>query len=91
MNKKVLWEKYNDSEIIKINLFNDDIQSFISEREMLSYMDWIKFKNCFVYNRHLSDKNSLTSQIISLSRCKKAYTRNDLNICFDSIYQLFDK
>ena len=37
-------------------------------RETLSYMDWINFKNNFVYNQNSSDKKSLISQIMSLSR-----------------------
>ena len=40
----------NEIKIIKIKVKN---------RETLSYMDWITFKNHFVYNGNLSDKNSL--------------------------------
>ena len=47
-------------------------------RETLSYMDWINFKNNFVYNQNLSDTKSLKLQIMSLSMCIKAFTRTNL-------------
>ena len=37
----------------------------IKNRETLSYIDWLNFKNCFVYNQNVSDKKSLKSQIES--------------------------
>ena len=50
----------------------------IKNRETFSYMNRIKFKNYFVYNRNPSDVKLLISQIMSLSRCKKSYTRKNL-------------
>ena len=50
----------------------------IKNRDTLSYMDWMIFKHYFVYNRNLSDKKSLLTQILSLSRFKKVSTRKKL-------------
>ena len=64
----------------KIMLFKGKIKN----RDTLSYMDWMIFKNYFVYNRNLSDKKSLLTQILSLSRFKKVSTRkNCLNNLWD--------
>ena len=46
------------------------IKTNVKNRETLLYMDWIIFKDYFVYNRTLSDKLLLLNQILSLSRCK---------------------
>ena len=49
-------------------------------RETLSYINWINFKNHFVYNQNLNDEHILKSQIESLLKCKKTSTRNNLFI-----------
>ena len=54
------------------------LKSKIKNRETFSYMNRIKFNNYIVYNRNSSDEKLLISQIMSLSRCKKSYTRKNL-------------
>ena len=56
----------------RIVCFKDKIKN----RETINYIDWVNFKNFFVYDQNLSNKTLLKSQIKSLSKRKK--TRNNM-------------
>ena len=42
------------------------IKRKVKNRETLSYVDWIIFKNYFVYNQNLSDKKSLLNCFVTI-------------------------
>ena len=50
----------------------------IKNRDAINYIDWVNFKNYFVYDQFLSDKKLLKSQIKQLSNCKKIKSRNNM-------------
>ena len=42
----------------------------IKKSDTINYIDWVNYKNYFVYDQKLSDKKLLKSQIKQLSNCK---------------------
>ena len=65
----------------------------IKNRDTINYIDWVNFKNYFVYDQKLSDKKLSKSQIKQLSNCKKTKSGNNMFKKFmgrfSDIYPLF--